>query len=66
MYQKKYVDSEVWEEITESEAIEFISRYYNNINDVLYAMQQEPGSIVRTPWAFYKWVDNNADLPPLS
>ncbi len=60
-YQKKYVpvgDEEVkWENITLEQTIYWLKPYYRNVDDVLIAMSQ--GSTIRTPWAYYRWIEAN-------
>ena len=56
MYQRMYVDEpNNWQEISLDEAKDKLSAYYTNVDEVLMILRQ--GSTLRTPWAFYRWVE---------
>ena len=50
-------DGVTWEPIAEKDARERLSGYYVNVNLLVNAMKED-GKPVRTPWAFYRFVQD--------
>jgi len=55
MFQKRFFESEEWEEIQEYEARLYLEGYYYDVDLAIEELKK--GAVLRTPWSFYRWVE---------
>lgn len=60
MFERMYVDEpDIWQPVELSEVRYRLNSYFLNVDEVLAELKNNPGQKIRTPWAFFRWVDNS-------
>ena len=58
MYQRMYVDDpDNWQPVELAEVRYRLNSYFMNVVEMLTELRNNPGQKIRTPWAFFRWIE---------